>query len=496
MVPGRQLRWRWPTTAPLRATHTLLWIATLLATAGVHILTAPADAHATTYQVRTQSRARATQHLRADRRWEASRTWTQALHLSAHDLMGDRSGRLNARLSFRYFSDAALAPALRDDPRALDRFNDLTLDLAYVDWRPFEALQLRAGRHWAGSALGVVDLDGLSAEVELGEGPTRQTLRAWAGRKVDHRLGPFDPATFDVQGVPLNDPYVSRAQATLMGAAVGLRHRRHHRVELAASRTSRKSAAPEGWGSPDARQIEHRFGMSAFIKPARALNLSTLLTFHGPARAFDRALMQGSVAAGKTTTFSLGLDHRLPIFDAASIFNLFGASPRQSAYMTVQRALPAAQTSLEVRAWARAYRDAGDLLSLPDHVSPGAALGAHTRLRLFDRDARLGAQVSYQTHSEGAPTGDQLLVDASLRVAATPRRLWLTARHLTLYTTGASGSAVDPGEEGKLALSTSLGAEVGLGALARLSLLAEHRQGSALPSHALLYANLTLELWP
>ena len=496
MVSGRQRSTCWPCLATLRATHTLLWIATLLATAGVTPLRAPADAHATTYQVRTQSRARATQHLRADRRWEASRTWTQALHLSAHDLMGDRTGRLNARLSFRYFSDAALSPELREDPRAVDRFNDLTLDLAYVDWRPFEALQLRAGRHWAGSALGVVDLDGLSAELELGEGPTRQMVRAWAGRQVDHRLGPFDPATFDVQGVPLNDPYASRAQSTLMGAALGVRHRRLHRVEVAASRSARAIAPPEGWGSTDARQIEHCFGMSALITPARSLNLSALLTFHGPARAFDRALLQGALAAGKTTTVSVGLDHRLPIFDAASIFNLFGASPRQSAYLSVMRALPAAQTSLEVRAWARAYRDAGDLLSLPDHLAPGAALGAHTRLRLFERDARLSAQFSYQTHTEGAPTGDQLLVDASLRVAATPRRLWLTARHLTLYTTGASGSRVGPGDEHRLALSTSLGAEVGLGALARLALLAEHRQGSALPSHALLYANLTLELWP
>ncbi|TXC75779.1 hypothetical protein FRC91_09755 [Bradymonadales bacterium TMQ1] len=494
MVSGRQLPGRWPGLATLRAPHALLRIALTLATVGTLLLSMPA--HATTYQVRTQSRARATQHLRADRRWEASRTWTQALHLNAHDLLGDRTGRLNARLSFRYFSDAALSPELREDPRAQDRFNDLTLDLAYVDWHPFEALHLRAGRHWASSVLGVVDLDGLSAELELGDGPTRQRVQAWAGRQVDHRLGPFDPATWDVQGVPLNDPYASPEQATLLGASLGVHHRRLHSVEIAASRATRGIAPPQGWGSPGARQIEHRFGMSARIKPVRALQLSTLLTFHGPAQTFDRALVQGAIAAGKNTAVSVGLDHRLPIFDAASIFNLFGASPRQSAYMSVQRALPEVQTSLEARAWARAYPDAGARFGLPDHLAPGAALGAHTRLRLFERDARLSAQISYQTHTEGAPTGDQLLVDASLRVAATPRRLWLTARHLTLYTTGASGSAVGHGEERRMALSTSLGAEVGLGAIARLALLAEHRQGSALPSHALLYANLTLELWP
>ena len=62
-------------------------------------------------------------------------------------------------------------------------------------------------------------------------------------------------------------------------------------------------------------------------------------------RANRRLIMAGSA----------GIEHRLPWFDAASIFNVFGARPFEGAYTTWQIPVASLRTSLEVRGWGRAY---------------------------------------------------------------------------------------------------------------------------------------------
>ncbi|RAL25072.1 hypothetical protein DL240_02330 [Lujinxingia litoralis] len=449
------------------------------------------DARAGTYRLRTQSRARASQHLRADQRWEASRTWTQALHLSAFDLLDDASSSLNAHLSLRYFTDAALDVSLREDARAFQRFNALTLDRAYLHWRPFDALEVRAGRHWTASALGVADIDGITTELQRPSGNLRPFARVWAGRQVHAQLGAFDPGLWDVQGLPLNDPYTHAPQATLLGAAAGLHDRRDRRLEIAASRSSRARQTTDTWADTAPPQHEHRLGVSATTRHFQRLHLSTLLTYHGPARALDRALLTASLRLGEASSISAGLDHRLPIFDAASIFNLFGAAPRQSAFLTLSHPINALHTTLEARAWARAYHDHPASPGIPDELTPGTALASRSRLTFLKRPALLHTQLSYQSAGPAHTRGAQLLFDASLTLAASPGRLWLSARHLTLYVTPDAAR-----QNAAFATGSSLGAEVGLGQAARLSLLAEHRRDSHTPSHLLLMANLTLELGP
>lgn len=124
----------------------MVLLAGVCAVFGLAMLVPAAEAQATTYRLRVQTVGRATQFYRSDRRVAAPRSLTQMLSLSAFDLGNDQSGKLSAQLSVRYFSDFGLEQRLRNDPMFGDRWNATTLDLAYVNWRPFEALHLRLGR--------------------------------------------------------------------------------------------------------------------------------------------------------------------------------------------------------------------------------------------------------------------------------------------------------------------------------------------------------------
>ncbi|MBA2660738.1 MAG: hypothetical protein H0U74_00460 [Bradymonadaceae bacterium] len=221
------------------------------------------EAWATTYRLRTLTVGRATQYFRADATVVAPRRLTQALALSAFDLGDDNSGSLNAHLSVRYFSDFGLEQRLRSEPLFADQWNATTLDLAYLDWRPLDALTLRLGRQWAMGSLGVRDFDGAWVRFAPTTGALVPYVELYGGRDVQLGLSAWDPSSWDVQGLPPNDDGIEGAPwHWLAGTHLGARYKRLASLDLGYRRRFR--------GGADGAQIvgDERLGAAVSGSPA------------------------------------------------------------------------------------------------------------------------------------------------------------------------------------------------------------------------------------
>lgn len=476
-------------TATATIVSALLAVFALIASCTATLL-APATAQATTYQIRSQSAARATQHLRSDNRLAAPRMLSQSLTLSAYDLRDDQSGDLNARISMRYSTDLGLATRFRDDPLFEARFNDITLDIAYLQWRPYPTLELSAGRQWHRSPLGITDYDGLAASWESADGVWRPFVGIAAGRDVQRGLTPVDPGAWDVQGLPPNEIDRSADPWHLMAAAnAGIRRGRRHRLELASEHHRRPRASQSGQSSqtPDAATT-HRVGATATTSPADPVTVTATTSFHSAVSSVDRARLDAAwrLASG---TISAGLDHRRPVFDSASIFNLFGAQPHRGAYATYSRPIDALSTTVELRGWSRLYFDDDASVFDPgDARALGAALANRHRLELFiPFDLRW--QLSAQTLA-GQSGGDQYLARARLRAPGPVDGLYLTGRLLGLW------ALPDHHRRNSgYATTAALGAELALGEVGNLFVNVESRSGSLTPYNTAVFALFELEAW-
>ena len=441
------------------------------------------DAAATTYHIRAQTAARATQSLRSDTTFAAPRVWSQSLTLSAYDLRGVGDNTLNARVSLRYATDFALASRLRADPLFDARFNDLSLDLAFLQWQPLDGLELTAGRQWYFSALGINDFDGLAISLRVPDGDWRPFLSLAAGRNVQRGLTPWDPAAWDIQGLPPNEVALSDDPFHLVGAArAGVVHRDQQRIELAIEQFQRRSPLSTDWITT------RRLGAAARLAPREDFTLSTAASFHSAVQGLDRFQIDAAFRRGKGF-FSTGLDHRHPVFDSRSIFNLFGASPYRSAYSTYGHHFSLFSTRLELRGWLRAYFDSPPIgIDFGDARALGGALSGFHRFPLVV-PLDFSWQLSAQTFSDDSG-GDQYLGDLRLRAPSPIDGLFLTGRLLTLYAAPShhrytSGTAT----------SALLGAEIAIAELGLLSLALEGRGGSFTPSNTALFALFELEAW-
>ena len=441
------------------------------------------SAQATTYQIQTRTSVRATQHLRSDTTFATPRVLSQSLTLSAYDLRGHDDNDVNARISLRYGTDLGLAERLRQDPLFDARWNDLSLDVAYVEWKPVDALELRAGRQWYRSSLGITDIDGVSVSwQDTGEGLSPFVAVA-AGRDVQRGLTPWDPGAWDIQGLPPNESVVVDDPWHLMGAVrAGLTDNSRHRVEISAQQHRRPS------GSANGAATTRRFGATATASPAEALTLTTTASFHSLIDHIDRARLDAAYRIG-TGVASAGVGHRRPIFDSSSIFNLFGAQPSRSAYATYRRPIDALSTTVELRGWTRFYFDeSAPLASRGDEQALGAALANHHRLTLVV-PLDIHWQLSAQTLT-GSSGGDQYLGTARLRGPGPVDGLFLTGR-LTGLWAAPGHHRRDSGH----ATTAGLGAEVELGEVGQLSVNAESRFGSFTPANMALFALFELETW-
>ena len=440
------------------------------------------EAQATTYHVQTRTAFRATQHLRSDTTWATPRILSQSLTLSAFDLRGNDEGDVNARLSLRYRTDLGLEQRLRQDPLFDARWNDGSLDVAYVEWRPFEALRLTAGRQWYRSPLGITDIDGLAVAWRDNSTGLRPFASVAAGRDVQRGLTPWDPGAFDVQGLPPNESVITDDPWHFMTAAsAGLVDDGRNRVEFAAQQHRRPSSAPQN-GTATTR----RFGATATTSPADRLTLTTTASFHSLIDHIDRTRLDAAYRVGGGVA-GAGVDHRRPIFDSSSIFNLFGAQPSRSAYVTYRRPIEAISTTVELRSWTRLYFDeSASVLGLGDEQALGAALANFHRFELLV-PLDIYWQVSAQTLT-GVRGGDQYLGTARLRGPGPVDGLFLTGRVLGMW--AAPGH---PRRQSGYATTAGLGAEVEVGEVGSLSVNMESRFGTYTPANTAVFALFELE---
>lgn len=463
----------------MRPTHLTPLAASLLLLAASH-------AQAQSVELRSLTLGQLTQHTRADRRQAPQYIFTQGLQLSAHDMLGDRTGSLSTHLRLRYSTDLALQDPLLAAP-SMRLLNDaLMLDLAYVEYKPIPWLSGKLGRHWSWGALGTRDLDGLTLRLAPRANGLSPFIEGTFGRDVQSGQGWLAPDTFDVQGLPATND-AQRPSALHSQLRAGLAWDQHLRLEAAALR--RQTSAQDGL---PATTDESRVGAALTAQPHPSLVLTAAGSWHMLLNATDRAHLQLAWRAPWAgLTASAGVERRRPWFDASSIFNIFGLTPHDSAHLTLALPSPALDTTFELRGWGRAFHadeDTGDLgAGADDARAAGVALAHDTRL---PRRWRLRSQLSAQLGPDDYG-GDQYLLDSQLRVPGWLEDLSFTGRVLGLMVRTDHHRLRD-----ELGLGVTLGADLPVLDHGTLSVFVEHRVSTNLPPLTSAQAALTLEVWP
>lgn len=465
----------------------LLGAALVAASAGLPLPAVNSVAEATTYQIRTQTAARATQHLRSDQTFATPRVLSQSLTLAAYNLnnnVDDGGSTFNARLGIRYSTDLGIEQRYRQDPLIDARWNDLSLDIAYLEWEPWEGVQIRGGRQWHRSPLGLTDFDGLALSWEATDGDWRPFGTIAAGRDVQRGLTPFDPGAWDVQGLPPNEATVTDTPWHWMAAAnVGIASGRNHRAELSARHHRRPRA-----DDVSQKATTNRVAATASTTPIDDLTVTTTASYHSTFQLFDRSRLD-AVYRLERGAVSAGIDHRRPVFHTGSIFNLFGAQPHRSAYGTYRRPIDAISTTVEIRGWTRLYfdDDAG-FFDAGDSRAVGAALSNR-----HDLDIGIPVDVSWQVSAQTMTDrsgGDQYLGTSRVRAPAPVDDLFLTGR-----LTGLVAMPDHHRRDSGYATTAGLGAEYGLGDLGQFAVNFETRGGTFVPTNTALFAHFELEAW-
>ena len=473
------------------------WLAAGLVLAALSGLPRPAEA--IRWRVRSYSLGRATQTLRSDRDQAARRILTQGLDLRAYDLLGDRTGSLSAAIDARYTTDFALPQSDRNRPLFDDRWNDLALRLAYIDWRPWQGVHLRGGRQWSRSPLGVRDFDGLSLNLRPRLDPvTRGIVDLYAGRDVELWRDAFNTDDFDVQGLPAtNDDDVAPrapfadANPWIAGGSLGLVWGDRGAFEF--SYRHRWRTDPDSF---DARTGSDRFGIAGSASPHRRLTFSASAAYNTLLEGVDEAGVDLSwnLPTAPSSVVTVGLDHRHPWFDSSSIFNLFGTRPHQGAHLIWERGIAPIRTEVDARGWSRIYRGSepyGDGLADPANtLRVGGAVAHRTDLRLWNHPLEWSSQISLEGDAAGRE-GRHLLADTRARTPFVYDDLYLRLRTLLLAVSGATTS----GKNG-VAGTWIAGVDIPIRQIGTFSLLAEHTSRGLGRATTNLFGTLELEFWP
>lgn len=517
-----------PQLNPARYIRALLILATLF---WAHTRARPADA--AQFRVRSVSIGRATQYFRVDRRVAAPRVFTQGMNLWGYDLVGDRSGSFNFHVSMRYTSDFSLTRPERENPYFDQSWNALSLDLAYLDWRPFKPLRLRLGRQWDQSALGTRDFDGLLIGFSPALSPhIRASLRAHAGRDVQSVYSWVDPAHFDVMGLPVEEDrgfWDDEGLHWVAGASAGLRWRRDASVDFSWRRRWSTQVASPWQAQPDLGEggaAKSRENLTSVLG-SEQLGLAASASFHPRVSASGwgsfHTLLQKVDSAGANlawrlprveNSLSAGVEHRHPWFDSQSIFNLFGVRPYKSGFLGYQHRLEQLQTDLNLRAWGRYYPGTHDTSPYSGfQYSPadtreramGASAGTLSRARLWDHPFRWGAQLSWERSLDRE--SEQWLGQLNARVPVFRDQLFLSARglilaafrptpHAPLGRPEPSGHTSPERAAAGYASTGVLGLEFPVSDYGQISVSSVTTAGSLYPINTSFYASFRMEHWP
>ncbi len=410
----------------------------------------PTSAWAQSYRVHSQTQGRVTQVPRFDGTLDAQRTFQQRLSLSVYDATGSRTGAVNGHVGVRYFTDFGLTRELRLEEDQGIWWNYIVLDSAYVEYNPWDEMRVRAGRQFQVSSLGMRDFDGATVTYKPRLAPgIRGLIEAFGGRDVQFEGSDIDPDAYDVQGVGFDSDFAEADGTWLVGGRAGLSHS-DASFDFAYTRRDYDLQPSEAYSDENAVG-EERFGVAAAGNIYRDLNISAQSSYNVLLKTIDngRAQLAWRVAPWESVV-SMGVEHRVPWFDSGSIWNIFGAQPRQGAFLTYQHPVAALRTSFEFRTWGRIYHgdaDSWDWGAAPeDETAYGAGLGHSSEVFPWGYQLKWRTFFSGQTTKEGSYGGDQLLLDSSVS-ANTPglRESRVTLRGLGLYASTSNWRREDSG---------------------------------------------------
>lgn len=396
------------------------------------------DAAAQTVRVRTETLGRGTQIRRSDLTRDAERSFQQSVSIWGWNAAPFLPGTLDVHASARYLDDFGIAAEDRSNPFVETERSRFLVDIAQVRYQPVTPLTLTAGRQWVPSSLGMRDVDGARLRFAPRLAPdVRAWLDGFVGREVASGWATVNADSWDVQGLPINvdgsapggTRFGGDAGIDVGGALLNIAWQRRLQPQVDGER----AVGDERIGAGISGNVHHR------------LALSSSASYHLLLDAVDRADLHISWREPLgDTVLSTGIEHRLPWFDAASIFNVFGARPYEGAYATWQLPVARLRTSFEVRGWARAYDANLDLADLgggeDDARAYGTGVGHDTRFRAFGRQWRWRTFGSVQSSSGRDQGGTQWLGDTSLRFPAIRDALEVETRFLGLYAVPAQTS--------------------------------------------------------
>ena len=395
-------------------------------------------AYAQSYRVESRTIGRITQSPRSDGSLDPQRTFMQQVGVGVYDATGTRDGMVNGYVGMRYATDFGIEQSLRTEDEMGIWWNYFALDEAWAELKPMDSLRIRGGRQLHLDALGMRDFDGgaISLTPRMGKS-VRGVLEVYGGRDVQFEGGEVDSDAYDVQGVGFDSDFADAAAHWLVGGRTGLRWS-DASFELGYVRRQ-YDLQPSDAHDTELALGEERFGAAMAAHVSRDVNLSGQASFNSVINTVDNARFQvasrivplGSILSG-------GVEHRVPWFDSGSIWNIFGAQPRQGAFLTYQQPVAKWLTTFEARSWSRIYHgdydhwDWGN--SDDDEVAFGGGLGHTTRVDLWEHPVQVRNFASVQSSVESGYGGDQFLWDSSIR-GQTPglRSSRLTLRALVLH---------------------------------------------------------------
>jgi hypothetical protein len=392
------------------------------------------DASAQSYRVRTISIGRATSYLRADRTTAAPRSFVQGLSLRGYDLAGDGSGSTSMYIGVRYGSDFGLPATLRDDPYVDSRWNELSLDAAWVDWKPWHAVTTRIGRQSSYDASGWRNFDGFRLTLSPEIADARMLAEVWGGAEVVHRADDrFGNDDFDVQGLPPNDPYRGGdGPGWIVGSRAGTRL---DEASVEVSWTRRQYQTPDQFALGS-----ETFGAAVSLSPTDSVTVASRASYQTVIAQVDHAQLHLAWALPNLASVAtIGVEQRVPWFDSGSIWNVFGAQPHQGAYVSYQLDLAPLRQAFEVNGWGRIYHGDVDATDFGAGDDDARALGASLVHRA--RFAALGLPWSWrglgsaQWTEERAQGGDQYVGDAQLGAHFLRDTAFLYARGIGAFVT-------------------------------------------------------------
>ncbi len=402
------------------------------------------DAAAQTVRVRTETLGRGTQLRRSDLTRDAERTFSQSVSVWGWNAVPVLPGTLDVHASARYLDDFGVAAEDRRNPFVETEISRFIVDIAQVRYQPIAAATLTMGRQWMPSALGMRDIDGARLRLTPTLAPD---VGAWvdgfAGREVASGWATIASDSWDVQGLPI-DAQGASPGGLRVGGDAGLRVG-GATLDLAWQRRTEPADAEGNRAVGD-----ERIGAGISGNVHRRVAISSSASYHTQLDAVDRADLHVSWREPLVhSVLSLGIEHRLPWFDAASIFNVFGARPYEGAYATWQLPVAPLRTTFEARGWGRAYDANLDLTDLgggeDDARALGGGAGHDTRFRGFGRQWTWRSFASAQTSVDRNQGGAQWLLDSALRFPAVRDALIIESRFLGLWSEPGRTSSVAPG---------------------------------------------------